>query len=796
MSNANLSSPRFHEHQWVLLVGIDRYEDDGISNLRVCVNDVRAVYETLIATGYEPGQMRLLLSSSEPSPKPTRSEILSSLSSVAQAAGENDLLLFYFSGHGVVDSDRAYILPTDARYTMIPDTAVDIGRVKQIIQDSAAKAKVIVLDACHSGAQIGKAPLEMTEEFVRHVFKEAEGMAILASCRQREVSWEWPEKRQSAFTYYLVEGLRGSADFGEKGFVTVSDINRYLIDKVKNWAVQHGRMQTPTLQCAMSGEIILVTLASSRTQDHRQHTQDRRQQWINRLGFKRDPFRFKNGGTDPYLQEYFYSDMKHFYDILGDVSRPGTIFVFGPPGSGKSSLRNVITQLCRKERIFPVVYQDFGQLVCKHQEERVQAEDHVTQILKTALRTLVDLAEESDKEDVSSPETEENKIIRNQLWLYASEYEDEPLTRHTLEDLLKPELKAGEALPDDARELLSRFCRYVTKLFGYRLVYILVDPSDNIDPDEEIAWQVLEPLLSTRRLLELSEDNVAFKFFLSQEFRERARQIPWLEQEWSRRVYGLEWPDEELRALLQARLVQCSEGRYESLEQLSEEVEDLGDSVIRLSMGSPRELIVICDRLFSEHCRKWSPDDGEPLLITAQEANEALKPFEERHRESALEQLIAQGESESVEFKSTMRFNTHTQRKDSEMEREIARTLCAFVNTEGGTLIIGVGDDGTVLGLDDDFSTLGGAKTQDGFIRAFENITKDLFSSPVSPDYYTARFEEHRGKLVYVIEVQRSKKPAFCLFGGEKEFYIRKQTTTQKLDVEATLEYVLDHFKD
>ena len=222
------------------------------------------------------------------------------------------------------------------------------------------------------------------------------------------------------------------------------------------------------------------------------------------------------------------------------------------------------------------------------------------------------------------------------------------------------------------------------------------------------------------------------------------------------------------------------------------------DRVVRLSMGSPRELVTICDRLFSEHCRQWSPEDREPLLITCQDVEEALRPFEERHRESALEQLIAQGESERLEFKSTMRYNRKADPpgKDKEMEREVARTICAFMNTEGGTLIIGVDDDGTVLGLDDDFSTLGRRKSKDGFEQSFVNITENLFDPPLSSDDYTARFEECRGKLVYVVEVKKSEKPVFCLFDGVREFYVRKQTTTRKLDAKATLEYCSDHFKN
>ncbi len=515
--------------------------------------------------------------------------------------------------------------------------------------------------------------------------------------------------------------------------------------------------------------------------------------WLHKIGFRRDPFLYTNGETDPYLQEYFYFGMRHFLSVF-DVSGPGTIFVFGPPGSGKSSMRNVISQLCRTENIFPVVYQDFGSMVHKCQRgEVVQAEDHAAQILKRALETLARLADEK----VISLPTEINdrdRIIRNQLGLYVSEYEDDLLRRQTFENFLKPAQETTVKLPDDARERLGRFCRYVTELFGYQFVYILVDHEDDIAPDEDIAWQVLEPLLSTRRLLELSGDKLAFKFFLGQKFRERALQIPWIKQEWSSRGYQLEWPDEELRALLRVRLMQCSEGRYRSLGELSE-VGNLDNSVIQLSLGSPRKLIAICNRLFSEHGRRWSPEDGEPLLITFQEVDEVLKPFTDWRRESALEPLIAQGESKLLEFKPAMRFNRSAGNADKEMEREVARTICAFMNTEGGTLIIGVDYDGTARGLNDDFSTLGRRKNKDGFEQAFVRITENLFDTPLLSNYYEAYFMEYREKLVYVVQVKRSETPVFCNFDNTREFYVRKLTTVRKLDAKETWDYASRRFR-
>ncbi len=72
-----------------------------------------------------------------------------------------------------------------------------------------------------------------------------------------------------------------------------------------------------------------------------------------------------------------------------------------------------------------------------------------------------------------------------------------------------------------------------------------------------------------------------------------------------------------------------------------------------------------------------------------------------------LADLLAVGESQTVEFKSTARWNIYAGRADKKMEHVITKTVCGFLNAEGGTLLIGVGDDGAVVGLADDMKTLG-----------------------------------------------------------------------------------------
>lgn len=236
-----------YKHRWALLVGVNDYTDPAISNLTVCAGDVQAAYNLLVANNYQTDYVRLLISPGVSTQLPMRSEILAALTSIAQTAAEDDFLLFYFSGHGIARDGEAFLLPSDASYTALTDTAISFSRLKKIIQDSPARSKVIIVDACHSGAQIGKAPTEMTVEFMRHVYDEAEGLAILSSCKQQQVSWEWPERGQSVFTYFLLQGLEGDADSHRKGFVTVSDVHQFVTDKVKTWAAQRNRVQVPTL---------------------------------------------------------------------------------------------------------------------------------------------------------------------------------------------------------------------------------------------------------------------------------------------------------------------------------------------------------------------------------------------------------------------------------------------------------------------------------------------------------------------------------------------------------------------
>src|SRR5450432_658044 len=243
---------------WALLVGINEYEDtQSFGRLRVCVQDATQLSAQLIASSFPEKHVKLL--TDRTSQLPLREEILAALQSIAETAEPDDLLLFYISGHGEIEHGESYLIPRNCKGGSLYDTAISIKRVKEIIAGAKARAKVIILDTCHSGADIGtKGKQPMTPEFFQHAFADAEGLAILSSCTANQLSYDWPEKKCSVFTHYLLEALQGYADSENKGFVTVMDVNRYVAYQVKVWAFQQQKRQIPTLQYQVIGDIILL----------------------------------------------------------------------------------------------------------------------------------------------------------------------------------------------------------------------------------------------------------------------------------------------------------------------------------------------------------------------------------------------------------------------------------------------------------------------------------------------------------------------------------------------------------
>jgi len=243
-----------------LVIGVNSYDDkDNFKNLKVCVKDAEALERQLLSKcGFNSSSTHLLADGKGKAKIPNRSNILQTLQAIAQDAKQEDLLLFYYSGHGAFEGLTSYLVAKDGANRLLSDTAVSIDRVKQIMKESNAGAKVIIIDACHSGANIGKGINPGTEEFFTSLFESAEGFALLASCKKNEFSYELHHNERSVFTYYLLEALDGNARQNNSTFLTLTNVSNYVTVNVKDWASKKGLSQTPNLSTELTGEICLA----------------------------------------------------------------------------------------------------------------------------------------------------------------------------------------------------------------------------------------------------------------------------------------------------------------------------------------------------------------------------------------------------------------------------------------------------------------------------------------------------------------------------------------------------------
>jgi hypothetical protein len=174
--------------------------------------------------------------------------------------------------------------------------------------------------------------------------------------------------------------------------------------------------------------------------------------------------------------------------------------------------------------------------------------------------------------------------------------------------------------------------------------------------------------------------------------------------------------------------------------------------------------------------------EGYSTLVTG-EVEEKLATAE-----FDLSKVVFNGESEVVEFKSTLRTNLHTGSKDPRMELSVLKTLTGFLNTNGGMLVIGVSDDGSPVGIQaDDFDS------EDKMSLHLVNIVKTRMGIPAMTSLH-AHFDDHDDSRVMVVKCRKSPIPIFLKDGDTERFYIRTGPSTTELTASQTQDYVKQRF--
>jgi hypothetical protein len=177
---------------------------------------------------------------------------------------------------------------------------------------------------------------------------------------------------------------------------------------------------------------------------------------------------------------------------------------------------------------------------------------------------------------------------------------------------------------------------------------------------------------------------------------------------------------------------------------------------------------------------------------------EKITSTEETVAPVSLEELIAEGESDELEFESTLRWDLKEGTVNKKLEEVIIKTVAAFANSQGGTLLIGVVDDGQILGLEPDYLSLGGVD-RDKFELHLRNLLNQQFGAGFVSNKIVINFHELEGKEVCQVETSPAKEPVIVSVkdrNGQsvQRFYARSGNSSQEISLGEMNNYLKERF--
>lgn len=226
---------------YALIIGISEYPTVS-QELMYADDDARRLYHHLRSPqggALRNDQLKLLVNG-----RANKENILKEAANIFSKADENDLVLFYYSGHGTVDG----FVPFD---NAMGSNVVRHESLAEIFNQSKAKHKIIIADACHAGA-LGffnikgsdRIQEELSPALYQKLYNAKSGYAFLLSSKLKEESFEHDKLRAGIFSHYLIRGLKGEANANGDSTISISELFRYTQAEVKGYT--KGK-QTPIL---------------------------------------------------------------------------------------------------------------------------------------------------------------------------------------------------------------------------------------------------------------------------------------------------------------------------------------------------------------------------------------------------------------------------------------------------------------------------------------------------------------------------------------------------------------------
>ncbi len=221
---------------YAVLVGVARY--NHMKSLKYTDDDAYRMFAFLKSPeggALADDQIRILIDEDA-----SKENILKSLEKTFSKAGPNDVVFFYFSGHGL----KGAFLPIDYDGN---NNRVEHAEIMAILDKCPAKSKVVIADACHSGSlhgAKGATAQSVIETYYDAFSRSSGGTVLMMSSKAEETSIENNGLRQGIFSHFLIRGLKGAADNDENKLVTINELFEYVEANVKFYT---NNYQTPVI---------------------------------------------------------------------------------------------------------------------------------------------------------------------------------------------------------------------------------------------------------------------------------------------------------------------------------------------------------------------------------------------------------------------------------------------------------------------------------------------------------------------------------------------------------------------
>ncbi|WP_200819459.1 nSTAND1 domain-containing NTPase, partial [Tolypothrix sp. NIES-4075] len=222
---------------WLMLVGVNKYQDKGLPILNYSSVDCQGLADALTGATTQFLQKEVKIHHDFASLPPSKENVRVSLQEITAAAKPQDMVLFYFSGHGMLEpnSQEVFLCLADTQKSNLKNTGLKLQELLQLLDNCPAQNQLVWLDACHSGGMTLRGtikepllnPTTQLVEVLQRTAAKSKGFYALLSCDNNQQSWEFPELGHGVFSYYLMRGLNGEAA-DSKGVISADGLYRYV----------------------------------------------------------------------------------------------------------------------------------------------------------------------------------------------------------------------------------------------------------------------------------------------------------------------------------------------------------------------------------------------------------------------------------------------------------------------------------------------------------------------------------------------------------------------------------------